>query len=312
MGRHAAAPRRAVFAVGPERRQRRRRSLALLVDFSCSETVRGTGSARRAARRSARSWPFRSSRVQFRQVGLVLAQLRLRRGGQQSSPQLVVADVEIEQHRAEYGGSRQLWARGFPPPAGDGPRHRARNRRAATARSRTDSRTAPLRLAGERPAGRLSCSNGSAIAGVGSGESTTMTPGRSSRATASVATDGRTTKCPAGECGREGPLTRTVSFQVHHRGAQLHQVHRPDRRHPLHRGRVGPGWRRAPGRGLPLSRKASIRVRSSAKWTALTGVTRGWGGSSVKEPDTGARSATIENWSAGDRRGVSRVVPLRL
>ena len=32
IGRHAAAPGRAVFAVGPQRRQRRRRSLALLVD----------------------------------------------------------------------------------------------------------------------------------------------------------------------------------------------------------------------------------------------------------------------------------------
>ena len=36
-----------------------------------------------------------------RQVGLVLAQLRLRHDGQQSGPQLVVDDVGIEQHGAE-------------------------------------------------------------------------------------------------------------------------------------------------------------------------------------------------------------------
>ena len=36
-----------------------------------------------------------------RQVGLVLAQLLLRHDGQQSGPQLVVADAGIEQHGAE-------------------------------------------------------------------------------------------------------------------------------------------------------------------------------------------------------------------
>ena len=50
-------------------------------------------------------------------------------------------------------------------------------------------------------------------------------------------------------------------------------------------------------------RKASIRVRSSVKWTALTGVTRGWSGSSVMS------TVTVPEASG---RGVSRVVPLRL
>ena len=45
---------------------------------------------------------LRSPRVPVRQVELVLVQLRrLRHGRQQSGPQLVVADVGIEQHRAE-------------------------------------------------------------------------------------------------------------------------------------------------------------------------------------------------------------------
>ena len=69
--RDAAAPGRAVFAVDSQRRQRRRRSLALLArrrTSSGSETARRTGSARCTARRSARSGPS------VRQVGLVLAQ----------------------------------------------------------------------------------------------------------------------------------------------------------------------------------------------------------------------------------------------
>ena len=59
MGRNAAAPRRAVFAVGPQCRQRRRRPPrpARRRTSSCSETARRTGSARRAARPSARSGP---------------------------------------------------------------------------------------------------------------------------------------------------------------------------------------------------------------------------------------------------------------
>ena len=44
---------------------------------------------------------FRSPPRPARQVGLVLLQLRLRHGRQQSGPQLVVADVGIEQHGAE-------------------------------------------------------------------------------------------------------------------------------------------------------------------------------------------------------------------
>ena len=56
----------------------------------------------------------------------------------------------------------------------------------------------------------------------------------------------------------------------------------PDPRHPrLRNGSVQENRVRP-----AASRKASIRVRSSVKWTALTGVTRGWSGSSVKKPDT--------------------------
>ena len=49
----------------------------------------------------------------IRRSGLILAQLRLRHGmvGQQSGQQLGVADVAIEQHRAELVGTPLVWLR---------------------------------------------------------------------------------------------------------------------------------------------------------------------------------------------------------
>ena len=148
----------------------------------------------------------------------------------------------------------------------------------------------------------------------------------------------RPTQRPSPVCrqrlSREG--WRNVSFQLHHRGAQLHEVHCPDRRRSPHHRRVSPGWRRPPRRGIrcgqcrpklqqmhdltrvtpvlrigsvqenrakpAASRKASIRDRSSVKWTALTSVTPDWIGSSVKDPAARTAAASRRRPSRGTSR----------
>ena len=102
IGRQAAAPRRAVFAVGPQRRQRRRGALALLVDELHPAQKRRGELAQPGVplgRLLEAGLPVAPRPV--RQVGLVLAQLLLRHDGQQSGSQPVVADVGIEQHGAK-------------------------------------------------------------------------------------------------------------------------------------------------------------------------------------------------------------------
>ena len=143
------------------------------------------------------------------------------------------------------GRRRQVRPRGSGGGGGPHPRAGGIVRQLPHVRGRTP-RTAPRGVADVPQGG---CRARTAGAGVGSGESTIiMTPGRSSGG--GLRGDGRADNEVVRRARRAGPLTRTISFQVHHRGAQLHQVHRPDRRHPLHRRRVGPGWRRAPGRGI--------------------------------------------------------------
>ena len=81
VGRWAAASRRAVFAVGPQRRQRRRRSLALLVDELHPAQKRPGELAQPGVplgRLLEAGLPVAPRPV--RQVGLVVAQLRLRHG----------------------------------------------------------------------------------------------------------------------------------------------------------------------------------------------------------------------------------------
>ena len=118
------------------------------------------------------------------------------------------------------------------------------------------------------------------------------------------------------------------SFQRRHRGPQLQQVRRPDRSRPRPRRRVRVGRRRPPcrrirlgerrtqlqqmhepdpasprlpgshpsqaNRGSPaVARRASMRVRSSVKWTALTRVSPGTSGSSVNDPVAAAVTVTL-------------------
>ena len=81
IGRHAAASGRAVFAVGPQRRQRRRRSLALLVDELHPAQERAGEPAQPGVplgRLLKAGLPVAPSPA--REVGLVLAQLCLRHG----------------------------------------------------------------------------------------------------------------------------------------------------------------------------------------------------------------------------------------
>ena len=87
VGRDAAASRRAVFAVDPQRRQGRRGALALLVDElhpaqkRCGELVQPGVPLSRLLE----AGPAVAPRP-VRQVGLVLLQLFLRHGRQQSGP----------------------------------------------------------------------------------------------------------------------------------------------------------------------------------------------------------------------------------
>ena len=90
------------FAVDPQRRQGRRGALALLVD-ELHPAQKGRGELVQPgvplSRLLEAGLPVAPRPV--RQIGLVLVQLRLRNGRQQSGPQLVVADVGIEQYGAE-------------------------------------------------------------------------------------------------------------------------------------------------------------------------------------------------------------------
>ena len=102
IGRQAAAPRRAVFAVGPQRRQRRRGVLGLLVDeLHPAQKRRGELAQPGVPLRRLLEAGLPVAPRPVRQVGLVLAQLLLRHDGQQSGPQPVVDDVRIEQHGAK-------------------------------------------------------------------------------------------------------------------------------------------------------------------------------------------------------------------
>ena len=102
VGHAVAASRRAVFAVDPQRRQGRRSALALLVDELHPAQKRRGELAQPGVPlgRLLEAGPAVAPRP-VRQIGLVLVQLRRRYGRQQSGPQLVVADVGIEQHGAE-------------------------------------------------------------------------------------------------------------------------------------------------------------------------------------------------------------------
>ena len=91
-----------MFAVDPQRRQGRRGAPALLVDELHPAQKRRGELAQPGVPLGGllEAGPAVAPRP-VRQVGLVLVQLRLRHGRQHSGPQLVVADVGIEQHGAE-------------------------------------------------------------------------------------------------------------------------------------------------------------------------------------------------------------------
>ena len=78
------------------------------------------------------------------------------------------------------------------------------------------------------------------------------------------------------------------------RRPQLQQMHPLDPGNPRPQHRVGPGEPRQPP---PALLRASIRVRSSVKWTALIGVTPGTIGSSVNGTRIAA-TVTLNAWTA--------------
>ena len=96
IGRQAAAPGRAVLAVGPQRRQRRRRFPALLVDeLHPAQKRRGELAQPGVPLGRLLDAGLSVAPRPARELGLVFAQLRLRHRAQQSGPQLVVADVAV-------------------------------------------------------------------------------------------------------------------------------------------------------------------------------------------------------------------------
>ena len=140
---------------------------------------RGPGRRRRALRPA----PPRSSRS-YHASG----------GGLQGCPAVATSSVHLPRRaRLPWRHTAVGLITGVPSTWGPGDFHRRlrrappsrrRNRRAATARPGADSRTAPCGASGRAAGGPgCRCSNGS------------------SRAAASVATDGPTTKCPAAEAG---------------------------------------------------------------------------------------------------------------